>query len=133
MVNIVSTLSTVIFEDSGIFRVNLGDLSILLGTYNRRDFRGIRRSLNEVIIHHSFTSDKAHDTNDIALLSLNRPVKITGNILPICLPHPSKLPIPLAINYRNSNYIKPNLLKLWLCLLYYTLNEKRAKCGFIKI
>ncbi|XP_074114697.1 trypsin-1-like [Cotesia typhae] len=42
--------------------------------------------IERVILHEDFESDYLHDTNDIALLELLRPVRFSDTIQPICLP-----------------------------------------------
>lgn len=58
--------------------------------HNIHGKEGIIVGFKEGIIHENFTSDYLHDTNDIALLKLDKSIKFSKNILPVCLPNPSK-------------------------------------------
>lgn len=71
-------------------RYNRSDFTVVLGRHDRISDTGVVVPVQEVKIHEDFTSDKLHDTNDIALLKLLRPVKFTDYIQPVCLPNPRK-------------------------------------------
>lgn len=52
---------------------------------------GYIAAIDEIILHEDFESDYLHDTNDIALIRLQHPVKIDENVRPACLPHKGQL------------------------------------------
>ncbi|KYN35464.1 Transmembrane protease serine 9, partial [Trachymyrmex septentrionalis] len=67
---------------------NHADLSVGIGMHdieNPND--GYIVAIDEIILHEDFESDYLHDTNDIALIRLQQPVKIDENVRPACLPH----------------------------------------------
>ncbi|KYN28215.1 Transmembrane protease serine 9, partial [Trachymyrmex cornetzi] len=67
---------------------NHADLSVGVGVHdieNPND--GYIAAIEEIILHEDFESDYLHDTNDIALIRLQEPVKIDENVRPACLPH----------------------------------------------
>lgn len=50
----------------------------------------------EGVKHPSFTSNAVRDINDIAVLKMNRKVKFSDSVRPICLPPDGSLPFYLA-------------------------------------
>ncbi|XP_011878430.1 PREDICTED: transmembrane protease serine 9-like [Vollenhovia emeryi] len=67
---------------------NYADLSIGVGMHDiSNSNEGFIAAIDEVILHEDFESDYLHDTNDIALIRLQRSVKIDENVRPVCLPH----------------------------------------------
>lgn len=66
-------------------------MEIVLGRHDRTNKTdGIVMKVESMIIHNDFKSFDEYDHNDIALLKLNDSVTFTEDIMPICLPHPSK-------------------------------------------
>lgn len=73
-------------------RFLLQDLTVGLGKHDRLNRRrGVTREISARIVHKHFTSDAVHDTNDIALVKMTKPVVFGVNIAPACLPHPRRL------------------------------------------
>ncbi|XP_018306523.1 ovochymase-2 [Mycetomoellerius zeteki] len=67
---------------------NQADLSVGVGMHDIEDpSDGYIAAIDEIILHEDFESDYLHDTNDIALIRLQHPVKIDENVRPACLPH----------------------------------------------
>lgn len=74
-------------------RVQSADLTIGLGMHDiENPNEGDIARINEVILHEDFESDNLHDTNDIALIRLQHPVKMNENVKPACLPSKGQLP-----------------------------------------
>ena len=42
--------------------------------------------VEKVIVHERYLKDSWHTSNDIALLRLAKPAKISVNVIPVCLP-----------------------------------------------
>ncbi|KYQ53177.1 Ovochymase-2, partial [Trachymyrmex zeteki] len=71
---------------------NQADLSVGVGMHDIEDpSDGYIAAIDEIILHEDFESDYLHDTNDIALIRLQHPVKIDENVRPACLPHKGQL------------------------------------------
>ncbi|XP_011064526.1 PREDICTED: trypsin-1-like [Acromyrmex echinatior] len=67
---------------------NHADLSVGVGMHDIKNPNdGYIAAIDEIILHEDFKSDYLHDTNDIALIRLQQPVKIDENVKPACLPH----------------------------------------------
>lgn len=67
---------------------NYADLSIGIGMHDiLNSNEGYIAAIDAIILHEDFHSDFLHDTNDIALIRLQHPVKIDENVKPACLPH----------------------------------------------
>ncbi|XP_020278698.1 transmembrane protease serine 9-like [Pseudomyrmex gracilis] len=67
---------------------NHNDLTLGLGMHDIEDpNEGYIIDLDKVILHEDFESDRIHDTNDIALIRLRHPIRITDHVTPVCLPH----------------------------------------------
>ncbi|KAL0134138.1 hypothetical protein PUN28_001175 [Cardiocondyla obscurior] len=67
---------------------NHADLSVGVGMHDiLNSNEGFIAAVDQVILHEDFESDYLHDTNDIALIRLQHPVKINENVKPVCLPH----------------------------------------------
>lgn len=49
------------------------------------------RNITETVIHDHFVSTAVRDEYDIAIATLNKPVRFSDFIVPICLPKPGKL------------------------------------------
>lgn len=56
-----------------------------------------RRRITNVVIHEDFTTTPVRDENDIAIATLNEPVKFSEIIVPICLPVKSKYILPTIL------------------------------------
>ncbi|KAG5348170.1 TMPS9 protease, partial [Acromyrmex charruanus] len=67
---------------------NHADLSVGVGMHDIKNLNdGYIAAIDEIILHEDFKSDYLHDTNDIALIRLQQPVKIDENVKPACLPY----------------------------------------------
>jgi len=70
-----------------LYRTNHADLSIGVGMHDIKNLNdGYIVAIDEIILHEDFKSDYLHDTNDIALIRLQQPIKIDENVRPVCLP-----------------------------------------------
>lgn len=61
---------------------------------------GFLAPIDRVILHEDFESDYIHDTNDLALIRLQKPVKFNENVRPVCLPYKGSLFCNLLTLYR---------------------------------
>jgi len=77
---------------SFIFRAPLSQLTVIIGAYDIEDHRYQEEPpqyfrVKEVRLHPKFRFSSSHpDRYDIAVLRLNRSVKYSSNIIPVCLP-----------------------------------------------
>ncbi|CAH0723845.1 unnamed protein product, partial [Brenthis ino] len=66
-------------------------MNVLLGLDTLDDQENVeKRRISNVIIHEGFRSTAVRDENDIAIATLNYPVKFSDVIIPICLPQPGQ-------------------------------------------
>ena len=42
--------------------------------------------MEKVIVHENYLKDSWHTSNDIALIRLTKPVELSVNVIPVCLP-----------------------------------------------
>ncbi|XP_052748519.1 prostasin-like [Galleria mellonella] len=68
------------------FGVHYRDLSVHVGMHDRLDNTYAVLHVVNGVKHPSFTSNAVRDINDIAVLTLNKRLKFTDKVRPICLP-----------------------------------------------
>ncbi|XP_056467915.1 mannan-binding lectin serine protease 1 isoform X1 [Gadus chalcogrammus] len=74
-------------RDASVVPLETEHITVFLGLHDVRDkHRSTRRSVDQVLLHPDF--QPLNYNNDIALLRLDRPVRFTGLIRPVCLPKP---------------------------------------------
>ncbi|XP_047532122.1 transmembrane protease serine 9-like [Vanessa atalanta] len=62
-------------------------LTVLMGLDNIEHLEDVeKRSISKTVIHEDFTTTAVRDENDIAIATINKPVKFSKTIIPICLP-----------------------------------------------
>nr|XP_026485598.1 transmembrane protease serine 9-like [Vanessa tameamea] len=62
-------------------------LTVLMGLDNLEHLEDVeKRSILKTVIHKDFTTTAVRDENDIAIATINKPVKFSKIIIPICLP-----------------------------------------------
>lgn len=74
--------------------LSAADVEVLLGRFNLLDKSeptGIHRKVREVHIHPDYRTYDVKFDADIAILTLNEPVKFTQHIQPACLPNDPKV------------------------------------------
>ncbi|KAJ4432275.1 hypothetical protein ANN_20893 [Periplaneta americana] len=67
------------------------ELTVIMGMHDRIAMEeGTERSaeIEKLIVHEAFTSDYLHDTEDIGLIKLKKPIQYSTAIKPVCLPWP---------------------------------------------
>ncbi|KAJ0177716.1 hypothetical protein K1T71_006589 [Dendrolimus kikuchii] len=71
---------------------NIRNMEVLLGLDNIDDRRAVtRRNISRAVIHEQFTTTAVRDENDIAIATMDIPVRFSDTVLPICLPQPGKI------------------------------------------
>ncbi|XP_049870887.1 clotting factor G beta subunit-like [Pectinophora gossypiella] len=68
------------------FGVHYRDLTVNVGMHDRLDNSFQVLHVSNGIKHPAFTSNAVRDINDIAVLTLNKRLKFSDKVLPICLP-----------------------------------------------
>lgn len=58
----------------------------VLGLHDRSSSNGMHYNFTKVHLNSNFTPYKYHDSNDIAILEVDRPIQFSNITLPICLP-----------------------------------------------
>lgn len=66
-------------------------LSVVFGLHNIDERysakeRGFKIDIESLIVHEDFSSDNLHDTDDIGLIKLKKPVQFSSEFSPVCLP-----------------------------------------------
>lgn len=62
-------------------------MEVFIGLDTFEDLNNVaKRRISDVKIHEDFTSSPVRDENDIAIATLNKAVKFSDVIVPICLP-----------------------------------------------
>ncbi|XP_052903551.1 CLIP domain-containing serine protease B10-like [Anopheles moucheti] len=99
---------------------------IILGGYNQKDDTNcgsddacsegsiIERLPRNIIVHPEFQNETYQ--NDIALVTLNRPIKYSNNVMPVCLPLtpiiPSLIHAPIAYNTLRTDHRVPKQIQM---------------------
>nr|XP_021195380.2 polyserase-2 [Helicoverpa armigera] len=82
------------------FGVHYRDLTVYVGMHDRLDTSYVTMHVENGVKHPHFTSNAVRDINDIAVLTLDKKLKFTENVRPICLPEDSmdfrNLPLTVA-------------------------------------
>lgn len=73
-----------------LFSVHYRDLNVYVGMHDRLDTTYITMQVVNGIKHPQFTSNAVRDINDIAVLTLDRKLRFSDKVRPICLPDDSK-------------------------------------------
>ncbi|VVC88505.1 unnamed protein product [Leptidea sinapis] len=74
------------------FSVNYRDLSVNVGMHDRLSSSHTVMRLSNGIKHPNFTSNAVRDINDIAVLTLEKRLKFSPKVRPLCLPNSGKDP-----------------------------------------
>ncbi|KAJ9579980.1 hypothetical protein L9F63_004363 [Diploptera punctata] len=67
-------------------------LTVIMGMHDRiaMEKGTVKTSeIDKTIVHENFRSNYLHDTNDIGLIKLKKPIQYTDSIKPVCLPDPA--------------------------------------------
>lgn len=98
------------------FTVRLGDIDL---STDREPSAPVTFKVTEVRAHPRFS--RVGFYNDIALLVLDRPVRKSKYVIPVCLPKPNVLPATTSLAGRNSHLNRsiPTLTYPILCNLFF--------------
>ncbi|XP_063827540.1 clotting factor G beta subunit-like [Ostrinia nubilalis] len=68
------------------FGVHFRDLAVYVGMHDRLDNSFVTLRVTNGVKHPQFTSNAVRDINDIAVLTLNKKLRFSDKVRPICLP-----------------------------------------------